>query len=71
MSQKLRFLKSAAKLLYHTAKTCQYINIFFLFPIFFIKKAAIFKNRCKDNIHNCQITAEGGRKCNFLMRFAI
>ena len=28
MCQKLRFLKSAAKLLYHTAKTCQYVDFF-------------------------------------------
>ena len=41
MSQKLRFLKSAAKLLYHTAKTCQYINIFF------IKKQRFFKTAAK------------------------
>lgn len=40
MCQKLRFLKSAAKLLYHTAKTCQYVD-------FLHKKAHFMKIAAK------------------------
>ena len=48
MCQKLRFLKSAAKLLYNTAKTCQYID-------FFTLKVCFMKNRCKDTTLDCHI----------------
>ena len=50
MCQKLRFLKSAAKLLYHTAKTCQYVD-------FLTLKVYFMKNRCKDTTLDCHITA--------------
>lgn len=49
MCQKLLF-KSAAKLLYHTAKTCQYVD-------FLHKKAHFMKKCCKDTTFDCHITA--------------